>query len=150
MLFLAKVDLLLKKQGCKENALGICGTSSVNMVFALSIDIVAFYMRAIIIKVKVSDFKSSISRFEICFAICLAFNKQFQSQASNFFQIYIDIHICRIGSESKVQSESKSLIESRSLSSKDSQKKCKSITILIKNISNERIFSINNRVAIST
>lgn len=42
VLLLAKVDLILKKQDCKKNVLVVYSNSNVKMIFALSINIIAF------------------------------------------------------------------------------------------------------------
>lgn len=49
ILLLAKVDLIIEQQGCKENALVICSTGRIEMIFALLIKVITFYMQAFII-----------------------------------------------------------------------------------------------------
>lgn len=49
MLFLAEVDLVLEKQGCKKIVLGFCCTDCVEIVFALLAKVITLYMQVSII-----------------------------------------------------------------------------------------------------
>lgn len=77
MLLSAEDELISKKQGRKEDAFGACGTNCVKIIFALLIEVVALYMQASIVQVRVFGIKKAIVECEICLklAIFLALNK---------------------------------------------------------------------------
>lgn len=77
VLLLAEVNLISEKQGRKKNTLGAHGTGHVEIVLILSIKVIALYIRATIIQVKVPGLKSPIPGFGVCFAMFLALNNQF-------------------------------------------------------------------------
>lgn len=77
MLLLTKVGLIPEKQGNKENVFKTYGIDCVKMLLVLSIKVIPLYMRATLVEVRVLELESSILGCEICFAILLAFNKQF-------------------------------------------------------------------------
>lgn len=70
-----KVDSISKKQGCKKDAFRAHGPSYFELVLALSTELITFPMQVFIIEVKVSSFKGSIARCEVCLAISLALEK---------------------------------------------------------------------------
>lgn len=53
----AKIDPILDKQGCKKNTLVTCDFGYIKMIFTLLTEIVAIYVKALIIKISVLDFK---------------------------------------------------------------------------------------------
>lgn len=73
----AKIDPILKKQGHKKDALEAHSTDHVKIIFGLLTEVVAFYMRAIIIQVRVFGFEGPILKCKICLelAMLLASNK---------------------------------------------------------------------------
>lgn len=77
LLLSVKVDLIPKKQGCKKNTLGACNTGYIKIVFTLPKKVIALYVRAIIVEVRILDLKDPISECKVCFAIFLALNKKF-------------------------------------------------------------------------
>ena len=54
VLLLAKVDSIPEQRSCKRNALMICGSGHVKMIFTLLTKVVALYMQALIVQVGIS------------------------------------------------------------------------------------------------
>lgn len=77
VLLSAEVDPILKEKSNKKDALRVCGAGYIEMVFALSTEVIALHIGATIIQVEISGFKNPISRYKVRFAIFLAFYKQF-------------------------------------------------------------------------
>ena len=75
----AKVNPVLKKQGCKRDAFVACGSGRVKMIFTLLIKVIALHMLAFIVKVGVLGLEKVIAGCGTCLklAIFLAFNEQF-------------------------------------------------------------------------
>lgn len=75
----AEVDPILEERDRKEDALGARGISRVEMVLALSTEVVAFHIGATIVQVGVSRLEWPVSEYGVCLklAILLALNKQF-------------------------------------------------------------------------
>lgn len=49
MLLLAKIDLVIEKQGCKKDVFRICKTNYIKTIFILLTDIVALYIENVIV-----------------------------------------------------------------------------------------------------
>lgn len=76
-----KVDLVSKKQSCKEDAYVACSFDCVKIVLILSKKVIAFYVQASIVKVVISGFEKTIASYVIYLklAMFLIFNKLFWS-----------------------------------------------------------------------
>ena len=90
-----EVDPIPEQKSRKENALMICGTGHVEMILALSTKIVALHVQASIIQVRVMGLKGFLLGGRICWAMFLAFYKQFSGQPDDFLQVYIGVYIRR-------------------------------------------------------
>lgn len=77
ILLLAEIDLISEEQSYKGDILGVYNTRHIKIVFVLSTKIVALHIGAIIVQIGVPDLKIPILKYVICFAIFVAFNKQF-------------------------------------------------------------------------
>lgn len=73
----AKIDLILEKQSCKKNILKTCGTGYIKIVFTFLTKVIAFNIWVTIVQIAVLGLQDSISICKVCFAMFLAFNKQF-------------------------------------------------------------------------
>lgn len=60
LLLLAEIDLILKKQGYKKDALDVCDTSRVKIIFPLLTKVVVLHTRITIVYVRIFSLKSSI------------------------------------------------------------------------------------------
>lgn len=56
VLLLAEINLILKKQSCKKNALVTYDTNRVKIILALLTKIISLYIQALIIQVKIPSF----------------------------------------------------------------------------------------------
>ena len=77
MLLSAKADLILEQKRYKKNVFVTCDFSRIKIVFKLLIKVVALYMQAVIVLVKVSNFKNFILKSKVYLVRFLVFNKQF-------------------------------------------------------------------------
>lgn len=77
VLLLIEVDPIAEEQSCKKDAFKNCSISCVKMIFALSAEVVSFYICDCIIQVGVTGFENFILESKICLAIFLSLNKQF-------------------------------------------------------------------------
>lgn len=73
----AKIDSVVEKQNCKKYALRIRGIGCIEIILALLIKIVVFYIDIPVIQVVILGLEDSISKSKIRLAILLALNKQF-------------------------------------------------------------------------
>lgn len=74
VLLLAEVNPIPEKQVDKMDMLGTSSIGHIKMILALSINVVALYMTAIIVNIRVSSLTSCILESGVGFAIILAFN----------------------------------------------------------------------------
>lgn len=72
---LVKVNFFLEERGRKANSLGVRGTGHVQMVLALSTEVLVLDVVATIVQAGVSGLKSHILRCRVYFATFLALDK---------------------------------------------------------------------------
>lgn len=79
LLLLVEVDSISEKQGRKRDALETRGIAHIEMVLALSIEVVPLYIRASIVQVGISGLQWLVLSYRVCLKLTmlLASNKQF-------------------------------------------------------------------------
>ena len=79
ILLLVKINPVLEKQSCKNDAFVVRTFGRVKIILTLLIKVIVLYMRVSMIKVGVLHLEEAIARYNSCLklAMFLAFNKQF-------------------------------------------------------------------------
>lgn len=70
-----EVNLVLEKKNCKKDAFIAYNSGRVKIIFTLSIEVIALYIQAFIVQVKILSLENSILEGELFLAILLALDK---------------------------------------------------------------------------
>lgn len=77
VLLLTEDNLVTKKQRCKRDIFRAYGIGCVKIIIEMPVEIIVFYIQALIVKFGIFGLNHSILKGKICLAIFLALNKQF-------------------------------------------------------------------------